>query len=356
MQMASETAFLASRFRGLLWGTYIGDALAMPVHWYYDLDQLERDFGQITGYTAPKDTFPNSIMNLSNTGGGGRGSNKGSIIGDVICHGKKHLWERGAKKHYHHGMKAGENTLDTLLSGLMISSMIEDGRFDANLYRDRYIAFMTTPGSHNDTYAATAHRMFFANHVKGKDPSQCADNDGHNTDSIDGLVNIGPVVLATLRESREVQDKAIADAVLVMRRSDKLVLFAQVYRDLLLDVLAGENLKQAIRKCAARLGFDVESASKQRKDPMSACYIESSFPALLVFAYKYGDNPEQCLLASVNAGGENVNRSAVLGALLGAAHGDVCWSETLMTGLMKHDEYVVQIDKFTEKFLTAECK
>jgi len=28
-------------------------------------------------------------MNLSNTGGGGRGSDKGSIIGDVICHGKK---------------------------------------------------------------------------------------------------------------------------------------------------------------------------------------------------------------------------------------------------------------------------
>jgi hypothetical protein len=34
-------------------------------------------------------------MNLSSTGGGGRGSDKGDIIGDVILHGKKKYWLRG---------------------------------------------------------------------------------------------------------------------------------------------------------------------------------------------------------------------------------------------------------------------
>ena len=33
-------------------------------------------------------------------------------------------------------------------------------------YLEDYAAFMTTPGTHNDTYAATAHRMFFANWVR----------------------------------------------------------------------------------------------------------------------------------------------------------------------------------------------
>ena len=75
---------LPERFRGAMWGMYIGDALAMPVHWYYDTNQLRRDFGQITKYEAPKSSFRGSIMNLSNTGGGGRGSDKGDIIGDVI--------------------------------------------------------------------------------------------------------------------------------------------------------------------------------------------------------------------------------------------------------------------------------
>jgi hypothetical protein len=47
-------------------------------------------------------------MNLSNTGGGGRGSDKGSIVGDVILHGKKEYWMKGGQYHYHHGLHAGE--------------------------------------------------------------------------------------------------------------------------------------------------------------------------------------------------------------------------------------------------------
>lgn len=67
----------------------------MPVHWYYNINQLKSDFGSITKYEAPKKSFPGSIMNLSNTGGGGRGGDHGSIIGDVICHGKKEFWKKG---------------------------------------------------------------------------------------------------------------------------------------------------------------------------------------------------------------------------------------------------------------------
>lgn len=48
-------------------------------------------------------------MNLSNTGGGGRGSDKGEIVGSVILHGKKEFWKKGGNFHYHHGMKPGNN-------------------------------------------------------------------------------------------------------------------------------------------------------------------------------------------------------------------------------------------------------
>ena len=40
----------------------------------------------------PKARHPSSIMQLSNTGGAGRGSQTGNIIGDVINHGKKKFW------------------------------------------------------------------------------------------------------------------------------------------------------------------------------------------------------------------------------------------------------------------------
>ena len=59
-------------------------------------------------------------------------------------------------------------------------------------------------------------------------------------------------------------------------------------------------------------------SSMYRGDPMVACYIDSSFPALLFLAHKYSDSGEKAVLANANAGGENVARGALLGALLGA--------------------------------------
>ncbi len=173
----------------------------MPVHWYYDRSQLFSDFKDgITKYEAPKASFPGSIMNLSNTGntgllwetqcshpvgalnlsacyslyvigGGGRGGDKGSIVGDVILHGKKKYWMKGGSYHYHHGMAAGENTLDSLVTRVLIQTMNRDsGKFHFDHFQESYIKFMTTPDSHNDIYAGTCHRMFFSNFAKGIAP------------------------------------------------------------------------------------------------------------------------------------------------------------------------------------------
>ena len=73
--------------------------------------------------------------------------------------------------------------------------MTDSGEFNGNTFREQYMKFMQTPQSHNDTYAATAHRMFFKNLVEGKDPKDCADNDSHNVDAIDALTVTVPVIL-----------------------------------------------------------------------------------------------------------------------------------------------------------------
>lgn len=74
------------RMKGALFGMFVGDAVAMPVHWMYNLRDLTRDYGVIKGYVAPKEKMRNSILSLSNTGGAGRGSSEGDIIGTVINH------------------------------------------------------------------------------------------------------------------------------------------------------------------------------------------------------------------------------------------------------------------------------
>ncbi|MGA1129867.1 MAG: ADP-ribosylglycohydrolase family protein, partial [Chthoniobacterales bacterium] len=41
------------RQRGCLLGAFLGDALAMPVHWYYDRAALVRDYGRVTELMPP---------------------------------------------------------------------------------------------------------------------------------------------------------------------------------------------------------------------------------------------------------------------------------------------------------------
>lgn len=88
------------------------------------------------------------------------------------------------------------------------------------------------------------------------------------------------------------------------------------------------------------LGIDLVKETKMsRRDPMTACYIDSAFPAMLYFAFKYGHNPEECLLKSTNAGGENVARTSLLGALLGASVGYSQFPAHFKNGLTLGSEY-----------------
>ena len=178
-------------------------------------------------------------MNLSNTGGGGRGSDQGEIIGTIINHGKKKYWGRGLNYHYHVGLQAGENTLEGQLARLLIRT-ISKGDFTPQKFLEEYVKFMTTPGSHNDAYASTCHRMFFANYQKGLAPEKCADNDNHNTDAIDSLTLTIPIIVATVTEegpSEEVR-KAARDILALTRKSKVLGAYSDIYADLLASILS----------------------------------------------------------------------------------------------------------------------
>ena len=104
--------------KAALCNLFVGDALSMPVHWYYRPSDIVRQFGA-TGvqemHPAPEH-HPSSIMSLHSTKAGGRRAAEGrnvkrEVVGDVILKGKRDLWGRKGT-HYHHGMPAGENTLN----------------------------------------------------------------------------------------------------------------------------------------------------------------------------------------------------------------------------------------------------
>jgi ADP-ribosylglycohydrolase len=54
------------RKQGCLLGAFFGDALAMPVHWYYDRAALVRDYGRVVDLVAPKNPHADSILWRSN--------------------------------------------------------------------------------------------------------------------------------------------------------------------------------------------------------------------------------------------------------------------------------------------------
>ena len=56
-QATSPPLTLQDRQRAALLGLYIGDAVAMPVHWMYDLRNLKRDYGEVKGYMKPLEKF-----------------------------------------------------------------------------------------------------------------------------------------------------------------------------------------------------------------------------------------------------------------------------------------------------------
>ena len=219
----------------------------------------------------------------------------------------------------------GENTLEAQLTRLLTRHLThkEEGKeeeegpsFASSAFLKEYISFMTTPNSHRDTYASTCHRMFFANYVKGKAPEDCADNDGHNVDTIDALTLTVPIIIAYANSPPSLRHRKIEEVIRATRRtSPHLTQYAIAYSDLLLQVIGGKDLQEAVEQCASRFEGDdgLVSLSMKKKvenaaargwgDPMTACYIDSSFPSLLFLAYKYAkQSPEIGLLANANAG------------------------------------------------------
>ena len=44
---------MRDKLEGLLWGSFVGDALALGLHWEYDMELLQREYQVFPGYVSP---------------------------------------------------------------------------------------------------------------------------------------------------------------------------------------------------------------------------------------------------------------------------------------------------------------
>ena len=179
------------RAEGALFGAGIADALAMPVHWYYDRRALARDYGQVDRFLVPRNPHPDSILWRSHYE---PVNERGEILHDQAS------WWGKRGIHYHQFLSAGENTVTWQLALLALDLVRETGGYEAETYLQRYVAFHTNPGTHRDTYLEECHRGFFGNLARGKSLTSCAVIEKH----IGGLAGVVPIVVAW-RERPEYQ-------------------------------------------------------------------------------------------------------------------------------------------------------
>lgn len=324
------------RAAGAIYGMFIGDALAMPVHWYYNTNALKKDYGQVTDFMRPRNPHPDSILWRSSY----TPANKRA---DILHDQSKYWGRRGI--HYHQFLKAGENTLNLKLARELLLLLKEQKHYSEKKWLDRFVKYMTTPGRHNDTYVEEYLRHFFSKYGQGHDLTECGRKDENH---IGGLSLMLPLLIVFCK-NREYAQKVALEHLSLTHDGPSMISAGKIIAKIVLDILTGTSLKEAIathfidgKDDKSKLFFesllDFPDEIVVGKHFSSACYMEYSIPATLFLAFKYSKKPEEGLISNTMCGGDNAGRGSVLGALLGAQGGFSSWPERWLNGLLQPPE------------------
>jgi ADP-ribosylglycohydrolase len=318
----------ADRGPGLaLLGSLVADAVAMPVHWYYDQRALDRDYGTLHGFQPPRSPHPDSILWRSHW--------KPPAPAFDILRDQAEFWGRRGI-HYHQFLAAGENTLNFRLAAELFRFIRRRGEYDAEAWLDRYVACMLAPGWHRDTYVEEYHRHFFTNLAAGRKPINCGVRDIH----IGGLAPV-PALVAAIGPRHHDLRQVVRRHVGLTHKDDDVLAAADALVRMLADTIprpeaparsTGEAvtaLREAIlehgRDWISRAKLDDWSRLSDREVVggrlSTACYIDGAFPAALALAWRHAGDFEAAVVANARCGGDNCHRGGVVGSLVAAAVG-----------------------------------
>lgn len=338
MNDTASTETTRSRYHGALLGACIGDALAMPAHWFYDTDELERTFGRIDRYRAPSPEHPGSILWRSSY-------SPTEPEFDILGEQRQYWGRRGV--HYHQFLAPGENTLNVKLLRLVLHQVEGDHRYDRARYLAAYQQFMLNPAAHRDTYVEECHRGFFENLRSGSKPENAAVQEKH----MGGMVAVIPLYAALRHYGHGDQDarQAVLSHVQVTHAGRKIAEAAGTLLALAAELWDGVPLRESFKAHLTRQDLPYLQGPIVRQAQLppervlgrvysTACYLDGAMPATFYLALRYADDPTddpaEALIANTMAGGDNCHRGAVLGALFGLDGGAAQFPEHWRTELV----------------------
>jgi ADP-ribosylglycohydrolase len=349
--MTLNTLTIRDRAAGAIMGAFIGDALALGPHWYYDLTALRRDYGNwIDGYTDP---MP------------GR---------------------------YHDGLKAGQLSQAGFILSLMVQSLVENNgynqddfcrRMDEELFplldgtpvsgpgnytsqsiRDAWRKRVQQglpwgkTGGHADTTEAIERTLAIAVRY-AFEPARLATTIAENTlltqkdDTIVSMTVAFGAVLSLLVQGNRL-DAAISDKLMTIVKSGELPFHAVTRNDLQPPRPGDPDPPRAGRfaspdallspsymaQAAADPDIRIEPAWKVSIVYGMPCAIYHQLPTAYYLAARFHDDFESAVLHAVNGGGQNQVRAILTGTLTGAQVGLSKISTRFLDGLEQADTLV----------------
>jgi ADP-ribosylglycohydrolase len=284
------------RLQNALWGLFIGDALAMPAHWYYNPDNIRADFnGGIRGYEAPPHPHPESFMVGMGYHPDVKTAKRIRRPYDIL-HDHARFYNTSYSKleirsteregehgnatprlaeryHYHHGLATGENTLGAHLVRVLLRSVVEAGRYDPDAFLNGFIAHLITPDKNRDPYTEIYIRCWFENYARGLPPRVCAafQRDVWSIGSHGGVIR--PLLVSLLAESAYQGLGMAVEHQNLTHRSENNVGALGVLVPLLNDLLGGADPQTAAASHAKRVhaprvsGKDLFAAYRDHNGP-----------------------------------------------------------------------------------------
>jgi len=337
------------RAAGAILGAFIGDALALGPHWYYDLEELRRDYGPwINDYTDPK---------------AGR---------------------------YHAGLKAGQLSQAGEILKLTLQSLVECGEYDEadfcrRLDQELLPLLDGTPVNGPGGYTSQSIRELWRRRVQQKlpwgqtgghaddteaiertlalavryarDPAKLAEAVASNTT----LTQIDETVVSMTVAYAAVLGMLVQGHILNEHLSGKLMRlvnngtlpFHHITSDNLQPPAPGDPDPPRVGKFAspdalltpsymAAAAHDpeirIEPAWKVSIVYGMPCAIYHQLPAVYYLAARFRDNFESAVLHAVNGGGQNMARAMLTGALVGAQVGVSGIPQRFIDGLRDGEE------------------
>lgn len=345
--ITSHTEAIEDRAAGCIVGAFIGDALGLGPHWYYDLEELRRDFGPwIDGYRDPK---PDA--------------------------------------NYHRGMKAGELSQTGIIMLLLLRSLADRSGYDEADFTRRLDAELlpllngqpvggpggytnhsirqvwaarvrdrkpwSETGGNADTSEA-AERLSLIAAVHARDPALAARHafDNCHLSQTDSLVMQQSVAFACVIAALvrgEALDEQLSDEFIDLLSSGDLPFVAK-------SSIASPKGTQSrsfgfaspdalllpswIAEAAHDAQLRIEPAWKVSLVYGMSCAITSMLPAAYYLAARFSNDFESAVLHAINGGGQNMSRACLTGALVGAQVGLSRIPQRFITGLRDGEEIV----------------